>query len=165
MKKLSILLPVLLFMIISCQKEKNKDTTDEIVFEGITMTDECGNFMSQDTTDWKFTDNWTDKENALFIEKRDNICNINDFKYSIIAYPNPYDGIFSMEILKPENSRLAIRMVDQDFNVLISNDSITSHVIALTFRDLNLSNEIVRIYYKILSEDCELRGHGDIQIK
>ncbi len=70
-----------------------------------------------------------------------------------------------MNILKPEDSRLALRIVDQDFNVLISLDSIYVSTLSFNLTSLNVSNEIVRVYYKIFGEECELRGHGDIKVE
>ncbi len=165
MNRLAFLLPVLLIMIVSCEKEKKKDNSNEIVFEGITMTDEFGNLINRDTTDWKFTDNWTDKESALFSEKRDNICSIENLNYSIVVFPNPCNSIIRLDISKPESSRFAFRIVDKDFNVLVSHDSIYWGAIGITLEEFNISNEIVRMYYKILGENCELRGHGDIKIE
>ena len=83
----------------------------------------------------------------------------------IVAYPNPCKSIIRLDIAKPDSSRFAFRIVDKDFNVLVSHDSITAGAIAITLQEFNISNEIVRIYYKILKENCELRGHGDIKIE
>lgn len=150
-------------MLFSCEKEKEESNTNEIIFEGISITDVYGGLSSQDTTDWNLNDIWMDKENSLFTEKKDNKCSSDE--YSIISYPNPCDGIFLLRLTKPDDSRFAFRVVDKDFNVLVTQDSIMSNSIAISLEGFNVSNEIVRIYYKYFGMDCELKGHGDIKIE
>jgi hypothetical protein len=48
--------------------------------------------------------------------------------------------------------------------VLLSQDSVFSNGIAFDLNYLNIRNDTVRIYYKFLGQDCELKGHGDILI-
>jgi len=165
MNRLIVLFIVTPLIIISCDKEKDDNNIDEIVFSGITMRDNVGNTLSQDTNDWQLHDNWTDKENSLFFEKMNGICSTEDYDYYIISYPNPCSGMFFLHLSKPNYSRLAFRIVDKDFNILLSRDSITSTCIAINIGEFNVSNEIVRIYYKFFGQNCELKGHGDIKIE
>ena len=151
-------------LFLSCVKDNNENTSDKIVFEGITSTDYNGAIISVDVTDWCFQDDWSVLETSLFTDEKELTCNLDDFNYQIISYPNPCNGTFYLNLLKPEDSMLAIRVVDKNFNVLVSLDSIYVSSLAFDLTSLNFSNEIVRVYYKVFGEDCELRGHGDIKI-
>lgn len=153
--------------IISCEDDKNNTNpkSDAIVFEGITVTDSLGKVTKNDPTDWKLTDIWTDKEDSLFSEKKVNSCNTGDFSYSISPYPNPCGDRFNLHISKPAETRLAFRIVDRNYKVLLSLDSVFVNGLAIDVKDFNITNDTVRIYYKFLGLDCELKGHGDILIK
>ncbi|MHC1774907.1 MAG: hypothetical protein AB9834_05775 [Lentimicrobium sp.] len=164
-KKPAFLLSILLFLLVSCEKDKKNGNSDEIAFEGISITDDYGNLIFQDTTDWKFTENWSETESSLFSEKRDKTCTPENYDCSIVIYPNPCNSVFRFDIAIPDSSRFAFRIVDKDFKVLVSHDSIPRGAIGVTLTDFNLSNEVVRMYYKVLADNCELRGHGDIQIE
>ena len=160
------IISIITFLIFSCEKENvDNNKTDTILFNGITMTTVNGELISQDMSDWNIQESWTDKESSLFDEKKDNSCILENNNYSIISYPNPCEGIFYLHIAKPDESRLAFRIVDRNFNVLLSNDSIFSTSLAISLNDSGISNDTVRIYYKFLGSDCELKGHGDIKIE
>ncbi len=150
-------------LIISCEKGKNDENQDNIVFGGITCTTYEGIIISKDTNDWKLNEFWNVNEVSLFVNQMENHCNNNDLEYSIIAYPNPCGGIFYLDISKPEESLFAFRIIDKEFNVLMSKDSIRTSI-AISLNDFGLMNDTVRIYYKFLGHECELNGHGDIKI-
>jgi hypothetical protein len=164
MKKFMIFLSIFSILAFSCKKE-NGDKNQSFVFSGITSTNNTGEIISLDTNDWKTIETWTNNENSLFTEKKELWCISTTINYSIIAYPNPCNGIFNLHISMPDEARLAFRIVDKDFKVLVSRDSIFSTSMAINLSDLNISNDIVRIYYKFFGPDCELKGHGDIKIE
>ncbi len=152
--------------IVSCggDNDTTDTTTDVIVFKGIRVTDTNGKVYENDLSDWTLTEAWTDKENSLFVEKKVNLCDTSNSIYGISSYPNPCNGNFNLHISKPIETRFAFRIVDRNFNVLLSQDSVFSNGIAFDLNYLNIRNDTVRIYYKFLGQDCELKGHGDILI-
>jgi hypothetical protein len=159
MKKITLICAIFTLFISSCKNDEKL-----IKFEGITKTDATGSLISKDETDWNFEENWINQENILFTEKKDISCNTGSFAYSIKAFPNPCKDIFFLHISKQETDRFAFRIVNNDFDVLASYDSIYSSGIAINLSEKNVNNSIVRIYYKVFGEDCELKGHGDIQV-
>jgi hypothetical protein len=156
---------VFLASLIACSKDNKNETTDsKIYFNGISKTDAMGNLLSNpDTTDWRFDDKWTTKEEDLFIIKN----NISSQKSltKIFLYPNPFQDIFRINLSnKPNSSRLAIRLVSKDFKVILKNDSLYGSVI-IKPTDI-IGYDTLRLYYKLIdSLNYEFRGHGDILIK
>lgn len=152
--------------IISCEGDDATDTKpNTIVFNGITMTDNNGWVIKNDPNDWKLAETWTEKENSLFVEKMTNTCNAENTDYKVVSYPNPCYSKFNLYISKPTDSRYAFRIVDRNYNVLLSQDSVFSSGLSINVQGFGITNDTVRIYYKILGPDCELKGHGDIKIE
>ena len=154
---ISLSLPILL---LSC-----KPKSEFVIFTGITETNENGMKISDDITDWKFDDEWILMEEELFTENSSNVCDFNSEDYTIIAFPNPCDNddIVSLHCDVPENKRVEFRIVDENFNVLLSKDSVSTSI-WIDIESLNINIEIIRIYYKVIGDNCELKGHGDIQV-
>jgi hypothetical protein len=159
MKKISITILTLLAILSSCEEENENN-----IFKGITETNESGFVIgSVDDSDWNFDDSWNDKETDLFSESFENMCFIDE-SYHILAYPNPSNDVCYISFYLGEDKRVAYRIVDKDYNVIFSTDSASS-TMAISLERMNLSNETIRIYYKVFSENCELKGHGDIKKK
>jgi len=174
MNRFLILISLLLSLFyFSCENDKVdpkdetdlNEETDTIIFYEITKTTETGAIISDDTTDWKFDDEWSETENSLFPTNIKNNCNSDNYNYSIIAYPNPCEDLFRLDISKPNEDRFSFRIVDRDYNILMSNDSIYSSSILIKTTDLEISDDTVRMYYKLIAQDCESKGHGDIKIE
>jgi hypothetical protein len=49
--------------------------------------------------------------------------------------------------------------------VLVSKENIKSSLMFDTTSWKKKNNDIVRVYYKIIDNNCEFRGHGDIMIE
>jgi hypothetical protein len=149
MARINIFTLIILTLLLCCEKNNNK--VSKIEFKNITYRDIYGAIAGQtDTTDWRFDDRWLSKENELFTSTLlIKSCDHND-NFKIYAYPNPCEGIFNIHIEKDENSILLYRLVDSDFNIIISSDSTT----------------IYRLYYQLLNinNECIYKGHGDIMI-
>jgi hypothetical protein len=47
----------------------------------------------------------------------------------------------------------------------MSKDSIYDGSILIKTTNLEVTEDTVRMYYKLIKEDCELIGHGDIKIE
>jgi len=147
----------------SCEPgEPNTPPESNIYFNGITNTDVNGFILSSDTTDWRTDDTWILKESDLFslIQTK---CSPPD-NNKIIAYPNPCNGIFALYIEKDPASRVELRLVDQDFNILISIDTILQNNVQLNAGTFGII-DTVRLYYKFVDGNCEWKGHGDIIIQ
>ncbi len=157
MKKNGLFILALL-VTISCEKNE-----DRIIFSGITETNGVGEILSEDNTDWNFNDDWNSIEKSLFKINYEKSCTNDLGNYSIIGYPNPCYNICDLHIQLPENKLIDIRVVDDKFNILISQDSLDKDI-ALNFNNLNIHNKLLRVYYRVYDTDCELNGHGDIKI-
>lgn len=172
MKCLLIAISLFCLLFAACDDDNDNSPGDkkEIVFNGITETDPNGNTLSEDSTDWQLGDQWDASEKALFPGSNDAICDLDSFDYDVIAYPNPtFDSIstFRISVSKPEESLFSARIVDDANNTLSSLDSLLSQRNTLSFdaSGLGVSGDTVRMYYKVIGQNCELKGHGDIYVK
>lgn len=160
MKKILSLCLILLIIFMSCNKDQ-----DEINFEGITSRDEQGVLIYNDPDDWRLNDTWVAAESSLFSDNQNINCE-NDFEsYSIKASPNPCKDFIIINKTNPINSQFSLRIVDQDFNLLFSNDSLNNASYRIDINGLNRSNQVIRLYYKFHGEACVYKGHGDIEIE
>lgn len=146
-------------MFFSCLKEKTP-----ITISGITETKDSGEIISEDPSDWNFTDSWNADESNLFSFSKNSDCDIDNQKYNILAIPNPtfLNGKISIDV--PENNWVSIRLVDEFLNIYKSYDSLSSDI-TVNYNFLNISGRTMRVYYKVFGDNCELRGHGDIQVR
>ncbi|PWJ43701.1 hypothetical protein [Sediminitomix flava] len=148
------------FFLTSCGSNNNT----RFKFEGFTYRDPVGNILSIDPTDWNFTDNWNSQEHALFEESKQT-CILNNDMLRILAFPNPIVSDFNLQIDKNNESLFSYRVVDQNFNLYFSGDSITDQSIRFKLKEnIDVKGNILRVYYKVIEENCEYIGHGDIEI-
>ena len=181
MKRFNIVIISVMLMLLSC--EKDNKVKNIIEFEGISITDIYGSQIgAQDTTDWRFDDQWLYQENELFSNiKSFPLCEPNE-NLGIIAFPNPCKGYFYVHVEKDYNYISIYRLVDKDFNIIRSSDSVMDATFAINLKEC-LSVEIVdempvcieeqppsdtiyRLYYMIknIKKGCIYKGHGDIKI-
>jgi len=141
----------------SCNTSKPKSEK----FTGITQMDNFGTVQGiQDTTDWRCNDSFTDKENALFPESSAEPCKL--VSYKTIFYPNPCRKKSTLYFVKDPSVRVAFRLVDKDFNVIMSKDSIYNSPLEFDLSSFK-TDDTIRLYYKFITKDkCEYNGHGDI---
>ena len=70
----------------------------------------------------------------------------------------------------PNSSMAEFRLVDEKFNKIISLDSIVTSD-TFNFKDILFDvrsfnkKGMLRLYYKIIEDNCEFRGHGDILVE
>jgi hypothetical protein len=139
---------LVLFLLAGCKKSTEEIPT--ILFEGFTYRDVNGNLISEDTTDWRWDDSWTQFEHSLFNDIQKPLCPIEEAPQWVLrAYPNPITTDY-MNIGLLDNNRFSYRLVDKNFNVLRAYDSIYANVLQFNFENL---------------DGCEFRGHGDIVFK
>ena len=153
---------VILITLLVCFGSCVKNPLTTISFRGITETDPSGVIIANDPTDWTFNDSWSPKEAALFTYAYQQACSAAG-NYKIIAYPNPCNGIFALHVQMPPSAKLEVRLVNNSFTVLASNDDITSNAVQLTAGAG--TKGMVRLYYKLIDAACEYRGHGDILVR
>jgi hypothetical protein len=153
---------VLTFML-SCNKEDTKKPAIKpINFHGIISTDNNGNIIyNNDSTDWKLNDTWSTTESGLFTTSKP-ICN-NPFNYQVFGYPNPCNGYMSINYRQSQTVHFAFNIVDRYYKVLIA-DSLKSSSNLIDLSKYK-GGDTLRVYYKIITSDCECRGHGDIVVK
>lgn len=159
MKKLTITFILFSLLVLSCKKAENSVK----VFSGITERTVNGELLSNDSDDWNLSEIWIEQEENLFTEQYTNSCVSSTSSFSIAAYPNPCDGRIYFHINKPETARFVFIVVDNQYNEIVSQEVTTSSV-AINFDMLNIENKTLRVYYKFLGENCELKGHGDIKV-
>jgi hypothetical protein len=158
----------LIFLLIvtqlSCEKENNNEP--QIKFEGITERDIYGYpYGNIDSTDWQIGENWQDLEKQLFQDFNSyNYKDSNDANFEIIAYPNPFEVSIYLRLTKKNTTRFDFRVVTQEFNIIISKDSIINNEIYINISDfLNPRDTILRIYYRFIEENnFGYLGHGDL---
>ncbi len=161
---------VLCFLSFNCRKQTTAPTT--INFNGITATD----FNAQplgavDATDWTLNDNWTAQEVALFGGGKAVCSSVLSEEKIFAAAPNPvFGGEFNFGVQAKENVGFMFRIVDKNFNVLLKNDTMTFkagyNALYLNLPSANVTlKDTVRIYYKMVRSNCEMRGHGDVLVK
>ncbi len=160
-----VIIFVFVFSFFSCEKDKEQKNSDStIYFTGISKKDFEGNSLSEpDETDWRFDDEWTTKEEDLFTETYS--CSNQECLTNIVVYPNPFQNRFILNLSDlPNSSRLAIRLVNKNFDVLFEHDSIEGIV---SIMPPNISGyDTLRLYYKLIdSENYEFKGHGDILVQ
>lgn len=154
---------IAVIVLFGCHDEGPAPAETKIYFTGITRTDITAYVITNDTTDWTTNDIWSEKESDLFSTTHLTTCNI-PYPYHIIAYPNPGNGIFSLHIDKNLAAHLDVVLVDENFNKLITTDSIIHNSIAFDAGTFGI-HDTVRLYYKFVNNNCEFRGHGDIVIE
>ena len=137
-----------------------KRSTFSIQFSGVTPRDASGAIMgTADSNDWNFNDQWQAQESALFNTTYTSNCPAG--AYSAYAYPNPCSDVFYLRFNGDSSTRIDIRIVDKNFTVLLSKDSVTNGLIAVN--SASYPSGISRVYYKMIKNGCEFRGHGDIE--
>ena len=166
MKYLLPLLPVL-FLFTACEDDNSGPTdppSEPVItnFGGLLLTDANGNPLGGDPTDWQSTDTWTDAETSLFSDGFSEDCVLND-ELVIAAYPNPATNPIAFYHGAPDNSEVQIRIIDRNYQLLYEQDEVPANF-QLNTDDLP-KNDTLRVLYKLLGPDCELRGHGDILIQ
>lgn len=166
MKIQILIFAIILSLIISCNKDQTQNNTssDQIIFNGYSNIDENGVIITNDTSDWNANDSWNTNELNIFgINSSYKLCTSTQLTTPMIAYPIPNNGVFNLHATLENGSRLAVRIVDKNYKVLLSNDSLYGTA-AFDIKGL-ISNDTARIYYRIINKYCELHGHGDIFVK
>ena len=132
-------------------------------FSGITQRDDTGKLLSLDKNDWTLRDHWNDAELALFDKTYKTNCTPPS-NFTITAYPNPTTGQFQVTFNKTTATRVDLRLVDSECNILTARDGIEGNSFGMQASS-SKKNGVARLYYKFIEDGCEYEGHGDIRIE
>ncbi len=156
------LIACLLISSFACEKEDIESAL--VFFSGITERDNVGNLNgSIDPMDWTLDATFTSRENALFPADNLPICSdASDTIFRVYSYPNPSQGIFAFGSLV-QMDRIALRIVDDNFNILFKEDSLTSQTLTIN-EDEDGGSRVVRLYYRVYNGGCKYQGYGDLSI-
>ena len=164
---------LLLLSVIACDDDEMMTPmqADQIRFGGIYATDVNGLLLGNgDPTEWQLLDEWEDQIADFFADGQTNLCSDTTNNQTFPAFPNPGVDEISLQFNLKDSADLELRIVNRDYQVLkeIAVTGVFSsgfNQLRLNLDELNVSNDTVRVYYKIIRPDCELRGHGDIAIQ
>jgi len=155
----------LLFFGCSNSEPQIKESDNKTInFKGITARDPVGSpTNTADPDDWNFDDKWIEQEISLFGKSLSADCPLPE-SLRIMAFPNPATSRLSIYTTKPDSARIALRVVDKNFKLLLATDSLYADAVIYDLSKIGVQ-DTVRVYYKLITKSCEYRGHGDIVIK
>ncbi len=136
----------------------------------ITPTDANGALLGNpDNTDWTLDEEWSGVIESLFDDHDDYDydCSLANDINIYPAYPNPGNGIFSLSMQIPEDSKVSFEFVNKYATSLNEINDITSGPLTINAQQFVPDQDsFVRVYYLLsTSDNCGFRGHGDIQLK
>jgi hypothetical protein len=170
--RIIILIGILTFIILySCNKENESNRLTFI--SGITELDSIANNIGMiDTTDWRFTDTWTNTEEYLFNQNNPVHLSATEkvrpsSSVVVIGYPNPVKASSKEDMIAfcfqiESKMYYDMRIVDKYLKIKMQFDSIKYNFLYVKDSAF-LSNELYRIYYKVYSDNKVYRGHGDFK--
>jgi len=163
MKKKHLIFIAILTIAISCKKDIFNLTS----FDGYTSRNLDGFVIgNEDSTDWNTNDEWKAREKNLF-EDYDNYeyISLSADTLTIKALPNPTADYLYLSLIKNENVKFDFRIVNEDWEILHSENDLTNKKISFNLKDYINDEAIVRIYYRFKTPDNKAYiGHGDIKI-
>jgi|688.fasta_scaffold843845_2 hypothetical protein len=146
----------------SCSNNENPES-----FKGVLFTDVNGFLMGTSDVndeDWKFNIKLASKIDNLFPSKLDTGVKIDSLY--ILAYPNPNDGLFFLNLYCKQNSKLNLVLVDENLNILFKSFDINLssgyHTTMVSYK-VPSNKPILRLYYQLINNNKETKGFGDIQ--
>ena len=136
--------------------------------EGFTKRDVNGVLIPPaDTSDWKQVDDWCPAVEALFADLSPVIYATADADSLLpVCFPNPAVSQFILGFYRDDSSRVDIRFVDADHQLLFSLDSMMVSATMIQANDIAPADgRLVRAYYRVTHPDgTGHRGHGDVQL-
>lgn len=163
---LSRFLLILLATAASCRPEPMAPEPEPTpAFSGISPTDFNGAALGDpDTTDWRLDDAWLPAEAALFPGANTPLCASPEGFTIYPAYPNPCGDVLGLGFVSQPQALWDFVLVDEKLVPLRRIESFAAATGPNSIQ-IDLSSfpkDTLRLYYRIRSEACVLRGHGDI---
>jgi len=166
---------IILILAIGCNKkttDSGNDCLSKLDFTKITFTNDIGQTLSADPTDWRNDSTWCDIEYGLFSTQNLNLTGSDTSKLFTILYPDPLRDFGMFVLIRSKPCPFQCVIVNHSFQVLdtFSIPNISGTCLKnLTFTDsLKYKHgEYYRIYY---AAHCTNRlfffkGHGDFKIE
>jgi len=121
-----------------------------------------------DPSDWTNDTNWVSSEENLFPQFQNLITDFAPYPNIQIfpAYPNPTASVTNFQLSKDSDVRFSFSVVNENFNVLASSDSLYTNAFALNTTGIaSAADTMIRVYYYFERNDsCLYKGHGDLRI-
>jgi hypothetical protein len=170
-----ILLVLTILFGFGCKKktpETGNDCLSKLDFTKITYTDNMGNTLSVDPTDWTNDSLWCEQEYSLFNTNNLDLTDSDTSKIFTILFPNPLRDAGELVVIRPRLCPFQCVIVNRSFQVLdtFSMPNQPGNVLHLLhFSDSTKfkHGEYYRIYY---AAHCTrklffFKGHGDFKVQ
>ena len=174
-RNLAVFLVLILLFFSGCKKkssETNNDCLSKLDFTKITFTDNVGQTLSNDPTDWTNDSTWCDQEYGLFSTSNLKLTGSDTSKLFTILFPNPLRDMGILVVTRPKLCPFECVIVNRSFQVLdtFSIPNQTGNVLRnILFSDsLKYKHgEYYRIYYAAHSTKklFFFKGHGDFKVQ
>ena len=173
---INLALFILLSLLIApgCKKKQaaaGSDCLSKLDFTKITFTDNTGNTLFVDPTDWTNDATWCDQEYSLFHTGNLDLTGSDTSKLFTLLFPNPLATTGVMILTRPKLCPFQCVVVNRSFQVLdtFSLPNIAGNVERqLYFSDSTKykHGQYYRIYYAAHSTRklFFFKGHGDFQV-
>jgi hypothetical protein len=174
-RNLAIFVVLTLLFVSGCKKKTSETTNDcisKLDFTKITSTDNIGNVLSFDPTDWTNDSIWCDQEYGLFSTGNIDLTGSDTSTLFTLLFPNPTGTVGELIVIRPKLCPFQCVIVNKSFQVLdtfsIPNQTGNS-LRVLQFSDPSKykQGEYYRLYY---AAHCSSRlfffkGHGDFKVQ
>jgi hypothetical protein len=170
-----IFLAIIVVFDTSCKKnsnETNEDCLSKLDFTKITYTNDIGQTLSSDPTDWTYDSLWCEQEYSLFNTSNLNLTGSDTSKLFTILFPNPLRDLGMYVVIRPKLCPFQCAIVNRSFQVLDTfsiPDQTGTIIVQRHFSDLSKykRGEYYRIYYAAhyTKKLFFFKGHGDFKIE
>ena len=171
----AIFLFLTIIFVSGCKKKTvdiSNDCLSKLDFTKITYTDNSGNTLSVDPTDWTNDSAWCDQEYGLFRTSNLDLTGSDTSKLFTILFPNPTGTVGELILIRPKLCPFQCVIVNKSLQVLdtFSMPNQTGNILHLLhFSDSTKykHGENYRIYY---AAHCTkklffFKGHGDLKVQ
>lgn len=170
-----VLMAAILVFGVGCKKKTNDTTNDclsKLDFTGITFTNEIGQVLSNDPTDWTNDSAWCQEEYDLFNTDSIDLTGSDTSTLFTLLFPNPVRSAGALILIRPKLCPFQCVIVNRSLQV-IDTFSIPN-LIGNSYRYLSFSDslkykrgEYYRLYYAAhsTSQLFFFKGHGDFLIE
>jgi len=153
-------------------------------FDGITETDIVGQLLgTENADDWRLDDDWGNAVHKLFEDQFDAACtpeekslkegvdNLVDPRIEGVgpAFPNPATSSVVIDFYMSSGGKVQVLLVDRSHNVIMKEcidlDLSYNYTLQTDLSDIHERGELYRFFYKHISEEGTIYGHGDVMVE
>ena len=173
--KVLFFITVISVMLISCDCDESED---DLHFSGIVYMSENGMVLGTsdgELKDWTLEHDWHPKVEMLFTNLDIAIARNIPCENAWIGYgyPNPASEMFSLNVQVGEQGTFEYIVVNEELDVFYRDEKelvpgshlFTVNLLELHEQALIEKDEYIRMYYRVIMNETEYRGHGDILFK